>query len=141
MSTSSPLDGDTSVRVRRGRVESVDLYEIKDMELDQFENGTPGDLQLNFAIFLISLAFSAISALATATFANPTVENTFLFVAIIGVIGGLYFVISWWRSRSTIKGLCQRIRQRIPPDQVASTPADSQAEPEPDPDEPVAPVG
>ena len=57
------LDDSTPLRVRRGRVESVDLYEIKDTELDTLEKGTPADLQLNFAIFLLSLAFSAIASL------------------------------------------------------------------------------
>jgi len=41
------------LRVRRGRVESVDLYEIKDSELEIFQRGSPADLQLNFAIFLL----------------------------------------------------------------------------------------
>ena len=40
-----------SVRVRRARVESVDLYEIKEQELDLFEKGSPADLQLNFPYF------------------------------------------------------------------------------------------
>jgi len=42
---------DSKLRVRRGRVESVDLYEIKDTELDELEKGTPAELQLNFAVF------------------------------------------------------------------------------------------
>ena len=49
---------DSFVKVRRGKVESVDLYEIKDSELDVLEQGTPATLQLNFAIFLFSTAFT-----------------------------------------------------------------------------------
>lgn len=116
----TPLDGEKPLVVRRGRVESVDLYEIKDTELDHFENGSPGDLQLNFAIFLISTAFAAICSLATATFPNQLLQNTFLFVAVIGVILGLYLGIAWWRSRAPTKALCKKIRERIKPD--SSTP-------------------
>ena len=134
-----PLDGEKPLRVRRGRVESVDLYEIKDTELDHFEHGSPGDLQLNFAIFLLSTAFAAICSLATATFANKTVENIFLFVAVVGVVFGIYLLISWWRSRTPTKALCKKIRERIPPDQASHAP--DAEDPDPDSDDPPAPVG
>ena len=53
--------------VRRGRVDSVDLYEVKKNELELLEKGAPESLQLNFSIFLFSIAFSAIITLTTAT--------------------------------------------------------------------------
>src|SRR5437879_1466481 len=92
----STLPRDQDVKVRRGRVESVDLYEVKDSELDQLEKGSPADLQLNFAIFLLSMAFSGICTLLTATFQSDTIRNTFLFVTIVGVAFGGYLMISWW---------------------------------------------
>lgn len=49
----SDYPNDSYVKVRRGKVESVDLYEIKDSELDILEQGTPATLQLNFAIFFV----------------------------------------------------------------------------------------
>lgn len=128
------LDDGTSVRVRRGRVESVDLYEIKDNELDALEKGTPADLQLNFAIFLLSVAFSAIATIATATFPNKTIENLFLFTAVVGILLGVYLMISWWRTRSEVRDLCKRIRQRIPPD-VAAAAAAAEDEEEEEEDE------
>lgn len=102
--------------IRRGRVESVDLYEIKDSELELFEKGSPADTQLNFAIFLLSVAFASVCTLASATFADKTVETTFIVVAVVGVLLGAYFLISWWRMRSSISAVCARIRQRIPPE-------------------------
>lgn len=134
-----PVDGEKPLRVRRGRVESVDLYEIKDTELDHFENGSPGDLQLNFAIFLISTAFSAICSLATATFANKTVETIFLLVVIVGITFGAYLIVSWLRSRTPTKALCKKIRERIPADHIAP-PSDAD-DADPDPDDPAPPVG
>jgi hypothetical protein len=135
-----PLDGDKPLRVRRGRVESVDLYEIKDTELDHFEHGAPGDLQLNFAIFLLSTAFSSICALATATFASKTKENAFLFVAIIGITLGVYLLISWWRSRTPTRALCKKIRDRIKADQDPLPTVDA-VDTDSDTDEPTPPVG
>lgn len=106
------------LRVRRGRVDSVDLYEVKENELELLENGEPTSLQLNFAIFLLSIAFSGILTLCTATFAQPILQNTFLFVSIIGIIGGLYLLLMWWKGRKSIKTVIQTIKNRIQPDFV-----------------------
>jgi hypothetical protein len=112
---------DSKLCVRRGRVESVDLYEIKDTELDELEKGTPAELQLNFAVFLISTAFAAISSLATANFSNKIIETIFIVISVVGVFVGLYLLIAWWRTRSSVKELCLRIRERIPPDPQLAT--------------------
>ncbi len=110
------LSEQTSPRIRVGRVGSVDLYEIKDMELEQLEKGSPADLQFNFAIFLLSLAFAAICSLATATFPNQDVKVAFILVVIVGIVLGGYLLISWIRTRVSISNLCKTIRERIPPD-------------------------
>ena len=55
-----PVDNNSIVKIRRGRVSSVDLYEIKDSELDQLEAGSPATLQLNFSIFLLHFSYMAI---------------------------------------------------------------------------------
>ena len=107
------LDDSKPLRIRRGRVESVDLYEIKDNELEVFQRGSPADLQLNFAIFLLSLAFSAIASLATATFKSANIHTTFIVVAVVGVLLGIYLLISWFRNRTSLQTLCSRVRERI----------------------------
>lgn len=101
------------LRVRRGRVESVDLYEIKDSELELFRSGSPGDLQFNFAIFALSLAFSAILALYTATFRNDSVHTAVIVVAVVGTLFGVYLLIAWWRNRTSLTNACDVIRKRI----------------------------
>lgn len=105
-----------SVRIRRGRVGSVDLYEVKDSELDILEKGSPADIQLNFSIFLLSVAISGVFSLATSTFANPRIETTFIVVTVVGFILGIYLMISWMRNRTSLRSLCKSIRERIPPD-------------------------
>jgi len=125
-------EGDKALVVRRGRVESVDLYEIKDSELDLLERGSPADLQLNFAIFLVSMAFSAICTLATATFSNKTIENAFIVVSVVGILLGAYLLIAWWTNRKSLKDVCARIRQRIPPE-IAATDLDTE-EPDQEPE-------
>jgi len=108
-----PNEDNKPLRIRRGRVESVDLYEIKDSELETFRRGSPADLHLNFAIFLLSLAATAIAALATATFTNDNIHTTFIVAAVVGVLGGVFLLISWFINRTPLTEVCDKIRQRI----------------------------
>ena len=99
--------------VRRGRVESVDLYEIKDTELDILETGSPMNTQLNFAIFLLTIALAAIVALFSAEFANKTIKTTFIVISVIGILLGTYFLIIYMKNRKSNKNICSKIRERI----------------------------
>jgi hypothetical protein len=108
----------TLIRVRRGRVDSVDLYEVKENELELLENGESTGLQLNFSIFLLSTAFSGIITLCTATFTKPVLQTTFLIVSVIGILLGLYLLLLWWKGRKSIKKVIQTIKDRIKPDSV-----------------------
>ena len=49
MNKSSEHIDPSQPRIRRGRVDSVDLYEIKESELDLIEKGPPSEIQLVFA--------------------------------------------------------------------------------------------
>ncbi len=111
----SPASGEKLI-IRRGRVDSVDLYEVKENELELLENGSPASLQLNFSVFLLSLAFSAILTLATATVKWPIMETVFVVIAVIGILLGIYLFISWWRTRTSIAKIISTIRNRIQPE-------------------------
>jgi hypothetical protein len=105
-----------TLKVRRGRVDCVDLYEVKENELDLLENGESISLQLNFAIFLLSLAFSGILTLCTATFKLQILQTIFLFVTIVGSIVGLYLLLMWRKGRKSIKAVIKTIKDRIQQD-------------------------
>ncbi|MCF6129075.1 hypothetical protein L1S35_05270 [Flavobacterium sp. AS60] len=111
-------NSEKSFRVKRGRVDSVNLYEVKENELDILENGETTSLQLNFAIFLLSIAFSGISTLSTCTFGTPLLQNIYLFVTIIGTLLGVYMILMWRKGRKSIKSVIKTIKDRIPPDFV-----------------------
>jgi len=111
-------NSEKSIRIRRGRVDSVCLYEVKENELEILEKGEPTSLQLNFSISLLSIAFTSMSALCTATFDSPLIQIIFLLVAIIGILFGVYFLLLWWKGRKPIKMVIQTIKNRIPPEIV-----------------------
>lgn len=120
MNIENPSAGETPLKVRRGRVDSVDLYEVKENELELLEKGSPATLQLNFAIFLISMAFTSIVALVTTNFKWPLVETIFIFLSLIGIFMGGYLLISWWRTRTSITKMIKTIRGRICDESAAS---------------------
>jgi len=112
----APSTQKQQITIRRGRVESVDLYEIKENELELLEKGAPSSLFLNFSIFLLSLAFASITTLSTATFATPSIQTLFIVVAVIGVLVGGFLLILWWKTKESISQVIQQIKNRIPPD-------------------------
>ena len=113
MNTPSFSTEEKPLQIRRGRVESVDLYEVKDSELDLLEKGSPATIQLNFSVFLLSIAFSSVAALCTATFKWDIAEMIFVFVSVIGLLMGVYLLIIWWRTRESIGKTVKCIRSRI----------------------------
>ena len=121
--TPKDLSGEKPLRVRRGRVASVDLYEIKDSELDLLEKGSPAGVYLNFAIFLLSIAFSALAALCTTTtFKYAIMQTVFVIVTVVGFLLGALLLILWRRSRKDVADVIRKIRDRIPPD-IQSAPS------------------
>jgi hypothetical protein len=131
----SPLSDEKQLIVRRGRVDSVDLYEVKENELELLEKGSPTTLQLNFAIFLFSIALTCIIALATTTFKWPIVESIFTFISVIGVLMGAYLLISWWRKKTSIAEVISRIKNRITEVPIPSSEAPDAQPKKPDSDE------
>ena len=98
---------DTQLRVVRGRVDSVTLYEVKEDELQRLEDGQNGGL-------LLSIGFSAWAAIATAaSFANPYTAVVFVVVTVGGLLAGIVLGIMWFVSRKSNKRICDEIRARV----------------------------
>lgn len=133
----TPSNDSKTVSVRRARVVSIDIYEIKDSELEILEKGEPAAVQLNFAIFLLSLAFSSIATLSTAAFESDIIQDIFVFVFVIGILGGAYLLIQWRRSRTSVRDVVKRVRERMTDDlpDVEETNGQSASRDEPPPSE------
>ena len=99
--------------IRRGRVDSLNIYEVKEHELELLEKGAAGTLQFNFAVFLFSIALTCIAALATADFKWDIVRSIFVFTTVVGLIVGSYLMLNWWRTRTSLKKVVSVIRSRI----------------------------
>lgn len=133
MNPNDHTSGEKPIRVRRGRVDSVDLYEIKDNELNLLEKGSPTDLYLNFAIFLLSIAFSAMAVLfTTKDYRYPIAETVFVVILVVGLLVGALLLILWKRGKGDVAATISDIRKRIPPE-VAQVMDAAQDDAAPDP--------
>ena len=111
----------STVTVRRGRVDSVDLFEVKEHELEILENGVVGSnsgLYLNLFVGLFSIGLSALfTELATEKFKKSIFETFIVVIIIVGIMGGAVFFILWLKTyrteKSQIKGIIKTIRDRI----------------------------
>ena len=104
---------DEKLLIRRGRVDSLNIYEVKEHELELLEKGQVGTLLLNLGIFLFSIAFTCIAALATADFRSPVAETIFIFIIVVGILGGLCLILIWWKTKQSIREVVSIIRNRL----------------------------
>ena len=113
--------GEKQPTIRRGRVDSLTIYEITDYELDVLAAGSPSSLYLNFAIFLLSVAASGLLALLTATFSSSVAQLVAIVLTVVGALVGALLLLLWRRSHASIGEIAKRIRARIPPQEDAAS--------------------
>ena len=129
----SPSNDEKSIPVRRGRVDSVNLYEVKEEELELLEKGSPATVQFNFAVALFSTAITCLLALLTSNFKWQIAQIACIIIIGLGFVQGTYFMISWWRNRTPIANVVSTIRNRINGNSIV---AQVQEEPETQPKNP-----
>jgi hypothetical protein len=109
--------------IRRGRIDSITIYEISDSELNTLEFGSPDSIYLNFSIALISVCLSFLISLLTTTIDSIYIYIIFIVLIIIcGIVGLILFVI-WFKKRESTSDLINQIRNRVPPEGTQETTA------------------
>ena len=129
----SPNDS-KPIRVRLAPVGSIDIYQVKDSELEILEKGGPAATHLNFAVFAFSLAFSALGTLLTANFESDIAETFYVVAVVGGLLMGAYCLVQWKQSSTSVRTVVEGIRSRMNQDTV-----DSQSVPPAQPPSPPTP--
>jgi hypothetical protein len=100
--------------IKRGRVDSLSIYEIREDELNTIEKGSNSSIYLNFSIFLISIGISFLIALLTSDYKDKILTFTiFCVVTGIGFIIGLFLLILWLREKDDFKDVIKNIKERM----------------------------
>ena len=105
--------GDKEVKIVRGRVDSLSLYEITDHELNILEKGSPSSIYLNFSIFLVSIGLSFFISLVTVDIQSTKIFSIFTIFTVIGLVGGIFLLFLWSRMRTSVSDVVKRIKSRI----------------------------
>jgi hypothetical protein len=129
--------GDKAPRIVRGRVDSLSIYEITEDELRTLEQGSPSSTYFNFAIALLSTALSFITVLTTTSIPSGKLFTVFVVITVVGFALGSFLLILWCRTKSSVRVIVDRIKQRIRQEESAdesvttgaATPGDSAASP------------
>jgi ABC-type Fe3+-siderophore transport system permease subunit len=101
------------VRIRRGVILQMTIYEVAEDELETLAHGSPDSVYLNFAIFLLSIATAFLISLLTTEVSNRTFA-VFVILIAVGYVLGAFFSILWYKNRKSISALVQRIQERLP---------------------------
>ena len=109
---SSILDSDDNVAVTRGKLSKFILYEISKEELERLKQGS-GTTELNFAFSMLTMVITLAGSLLTADFKFKHVSSFFGAMIFMSLVMGIYFLISWYRKKQSLKELVKEIESRI----------------------------
>jgi hypothetical protein len=107
-------EGSVELRIIRGSLNSLSLFEITDYELEIFEQGSPSSTYFNFAIFFFSVGASFLATLLTVKIDSVYIFSIFVIITVIGICASMVLFQLWRKTKSTTKELCKKIRARAP---------------------------
>lgn len=102
---------DKTVQIKRGKFDSISLYEVTEEELNTLETGE-SSLELNFAIALFSATLTLVVSIFTTT-STDLVLGIFVVCALLFAILGVYFIIKWWKNKGRVEQTFQKIKNRL----------------------------
>jgi len=112
--TSEKQSDEKGPKIKKGKVDSLTIFEISEGELETIERGSPNSTFLNFSIFLLSTAISFLTTLMTVDLKDkPQLFTIFMLITIVGfVVGGFLFLL-WWRTKNDVDKVIKRIKDRV----------------------------
>lgn len=99
-------------QIVRGRVDTVSLYEVTELELQVMEEGSAGSVFLSFAIFFISVGLSFLSSTLASPVESDRVFIVFVVIIVISSFLGLAFLIVWRTKSRKLRVVIQAVRDR-----------------------------
>lgn len=113
--------------VQIGSAPQLRVHQISEEELVQLENGPAGQVHLSFALAMLPAALTILITLQTVTITNDRLYSTYLIALILLACQGIYHLIRWWLTGTSLRGLVKDIRDRMPerpgiPQQIVEEP-------------------
>lgn len=89
-------------------------YVVFEHQLDALAQGSPVSLLLNFALFFLGVAATALGTPATAPPAQDRMYYTFLIIFIITLIAGVVLLAVWYAMHRSVASLVVEIKAQMP---------------------------
>ena len=115
-----------TIEIKRGRLDSLKIYEVSERELNIIENGSSDSIFLNVAIFFLSTAISFFIVLLTVDFFYDDKDDliikfiVFLCVALLTFIASIICFIAWRRNKDDVKLTITEIKARMNQEKIDS---------------------
>lgn len=101
-------------RIKKGKVDSLMIYEVTEGEFETIERGSPNSTYFNIGIALLSSAISFFVTLFTVDLSQrKQLFTVFTIIAIVGLVVGGVLVLLWARSKNDVDVVLKRIRNRM----------------------------
>jgi hypothetical protein len=105
---------DGKIEIKKGKVDSMTIYEVKEGELDILEKGSANSIFLNMGIALSSFFVSFLIGLLTGDFSQkPKLEMGFLFTTISTGLIAAVLITLWLVKKNEFKETIKTIKDRI----------------------------
>lgn len=105
-------------QIKRGRLTSFAIFEVAEYELDILQRGEEASTQLNIAIALISSSMSFVITLST-TVPTEVVKTIMIISSTVFTVSGVFLILSCYNRKTNAKSLINRIRCRMPTNEVS----------------------
>ena len=105
-------------RIVRARLDTLNVYEISENELESLERGGPESLLLNFAIFFLSnaLSFTVTLMLSSVDIKSNRVFEVLVIVCVVSWVASVVLGGLWIDSYRSKKSIIRIIKKRLPPE-------------------------
>lgn len=103
----------TGVKINRGKLGSISLYEVTEDELNILERGSPSSTYLNFSIGLLSIGISFFISIFSTKIDDLKVYAVFWIIALVTTIAGIVLFVVWRQANKATENVIQRIKNRL----------------------------
>ena len=122
MSPPTLSESESGLRIQRGRVDSIIIYEITESELSTLEAGTPTGLLFDLFLCLLTLGISFIVTITTTQITSDRLFSVYTILAIAATIASVICLCLWLRYRKSTKTVIKGIKNRVQPPVASCTP-------------------
>lgn len=109
------------LKVQRGRVDSITIYEVTENELTTLESGTPTGYLFDSFLALLAIGISFIVTVTTTEIKSDRLHAFYSMLILVSLVGAIICFVLWLRCRKSILLTIEQIKNRVQPPSSTTT--------------------